>query len=76
MPTSTEDIRQAFAVLPDLPVAVDDWHVETGMDWTEHSAVWVRGTLYDPRIDAATHSTLRAAIRNVVRLRSGNKISI
>ena len=76
MLTSAEDIRQALAVLHDLPVAVADWHVETGRDWTEDSAVWVWGILDNPRIDAATHSALRAAICDVVRLRAGNEISI
>ena len=76
MPIGADDIKKALAVLPDLPVPVADWHVETGTDWTDDSAVWVWGILDNPEIDAATQSALRTAIRDVVRLSAGDQIAI
>ena len=76
MPLSVTDIEQALRGLPDLPVEVDSWLVETGTDWTDDAAVWVWGILPNPQIDSATHFALRKAIRGVVREHAGNDIGI
>ena len=76
MPLSATDIEQALRGLPDLPVQVDSWQVETGTDWTDDAAVWVWGILPDPDIDTPTHFALRKAIRGVVREHAGNDIGV
>lgn len=76
MSLSATDIEQALRGLPDLPVEVDSWLVETGTDWTDDAAVWVWGILPNPRIDSATHFALRKAIRGVVREHAGDAIGI
>ena len=76
MPLNASDIEQALRRLPDLPIPVDSWLVETGTDWTDDAAVWVWGILPDPDIDIATQFALRKAIRSVVREHAGNDIGI
>ena len=76
MSLSATDIEQALRGLPDLPVEVDSWLVETGTDWTDDAAVWVWGILPDAQIDTATQFALRKAIRGVIRELAGNDIGI
>ena len=76
MQLSATDIEQALRGIPDLPVQVDSWLVETGTDWTDDAAVWVWGILPDPEIDTPTQFALRKAIRGVVRKHAGNDIGV
>ena len=76
MTVSATDIEQALWRLSDLPVHVDSWLVETGLDWTDDDAVWVWGIRPDPKTDTVTRSALRTVIRSVVHEHAGNDIGI
>lgn len=70
------EIREALEALPGLPVEVDSWQVETGGDWADDPAIWVWGILADPALDKTNLFALRKTIRDTVRDRAGDEISI
>jgi hypothetical protein len=63
---TTVELEHKLRNLPDLPVPVRAWRVETGCDATGDEAVWVWATLPDTWADRATRSQLRLAIREAV----------
>jgi hypothetical protein len=67
MMTATATIESALRELRHLPTRVSSWHVETGPDATEQSAVWVWATLENEDVDAATRAQVRDIVRDAVR---------
>lgn len=76
MSVQPTDIQAALTALPDLPVNVDSWHVETGTDWTDDDAIWIWGIVEDAFIDTGTQFALRKAIRSLVQQHAGDEVRI
>ena len=76
MSISATEIEEALTALPDLPVQIDSWHIETGNDWTDDPAIWIWGMLDDKNINAAAQLDLRKIIRDLVRKIAGSEISV
>ncbi len=66
MDISANTIEAALRNLPELPATVSSWHIETGPDSTEDSAVWVWAMLEDDDVEFAKRSRLRSIIRDLV----------
>ena len=70
--TAESRILATLKNLPDLPIPVSSWLVETGVDATDDLAVWVWAILDQVNINSAIRFRLRQKIREAVREITGS----
>ena len=66
MHIAASTLEDALRELKELPTPVSNWHVETGLDWTDDPAVWVWAMLKDEEVEFAKRSRLRSMIRDLI----------
>ena len=64
------EVRSILADLPPLPVDVAHWIVQTGVDSTDESAVWVWAVLTDDTADIDKRIAIRDMVFDFIRERS------
>jgi len=67
MKMGVQDWERVMRSIPNLPLEVPEWKVETGEDWTGDAAVWVWAILKDEDFEADVDREKRRALGEAVR---------